>query len=321
MPRSRPKELLSFSSLRSRCLLGVAGGIKDVDHGDVVFATSVYGYESGKAEAEFLPRPNVGESTYDLIQMARAVAREPGVSTKSYDTFVAPIAAGEKVVASNKSETFFFLRRTYGDAVAVEMEGRGFLAATHANRAVQAGVIRGVSDLIENKAVSDRDGWQTTAARNAADFALRLLERLQSDAHATPPRSTANATTAIGTDDATEATALAELMRGAGVVGIGGSNGAGVIGIGGLGGAGLVGVGGLGSAGGRRYRRPWGAWRSGHRGTRRPGNHRHRGWSRTWRGSNPAPVNDRSPDRGMGHRKSQPADRSRPRQELVIASI
>lgn len=163
--------------------VGVAGGLKDVSLGDVVAATEVFGYEAGKANRQFEPRPSVAKSTHEMVARSRAEARKSnwlerikGLRTTAVPrVLVGPIAAGAKVVADTRSAIYKFLRRNYGHVVAVEMEGRGFLAAAEVNRQVEALVVRGISDLIDDKNQVDATGSQDQAARHAAAFAFSVL--------------------------------------------------------------------------------------------------------------------------------------------------
>jgi nucleoside phosphorylase len=168
--------------------VGVAGGRKDVKIGDVVAAEKVYNYESGRDEIEFKPRPEAERSSYPLEQRARAIVRdwlrrkqEPGTEDLP-DAYVGAIAAGESVVASTQSATAQRLSQNYGDALAVEKEGYGFLGAAREVQNVSALVIRGISDLLDDKENSDKQGSQRLAARHASEFAFELLAKLNGSA-------------------------------------------------------------------------------------------------------------------------------------------
>lgn len=176
--------------------IGTAGGIKDVRLGDVVVAEKIYGYESAKSwRSLLLARPEVERPEHPLLERAKAEARqsEKGwllrVTTSTWDMPIAPkvllkpIASGEKLVTSTLAPLLRWLHRHYEDAVAIEMEGRGFLTAVHANTSVQALVVRGIANLLDNKQETDAAKWQMIAAQHASAFAFEVLAKFNPQPH------------------------------------------------------------------------------------------------------------------------------------------
>jgi len=174
---------LEFFGAKTIAFVGVAGGLKDVAIGDVVVGTQIYGYEGGRDDGNFRARPSVAETSYRFVQRARAEARswQFGGPDSPSRVFVGPIAAGEKLVASTASPTAQLLKTHYNDALAVEMEGRGTCVAAHA-RDVEALIVRGISDLVDEKEAADRSGSQGRASEHAASFAMALLQKVLTSA-------------------------------------------------------------------------------------------------------------------------------------------
>ena len=172
--------------------VGIAGGLREwLRIGDVVVATKIYSYQGGRSgDDEFLVRPSAWSVAHSLDQEARRLLR--GNAWHSFlpdraagDPPVAhfePIATGDVVLDSRRSELAGRLRASYNDAVAVDMEGCGFAHAAHLGDQVRAVSVRGISDHADgSKAASDREGGQLLAARNAAAFAIALITALEPD--------------------------------------------------------------------------------------------------------------------------------------------
>lgn len=169
---------------------GVAGGLKDVKLGDVLVASKVYAYEYGKDAEYFRPRPEALEPSYRILGRASAVARgdqwharirppTEGTVPAQPAAVVKPLAAGSRVIGHTRSASALLLREHFSDAAAVEMEGHGFMRALQAHPGRQALIVRGISDLIDGKEVSDGEGWQAIASATAAAFAFEVLAQYE----------------------------------------------------------------------------------------------------------------------------------------------
>ena len=74
-----------------------------------------------------------------------------------------------------------WIRQTYNDAIAIEMEAAGVAQAGHLGGAPVA-VVRGISDRADGTKTTGNDhAWQPVAAANAAAFALRLAAEIIDD--------------------------------------------------------------------------------------------------------------------------------------------
>lgn len=167
--------------------LGVAGGLKDVKVGDIVVGTDVIGYERGKIKGEFLLRPQFGFSSYELEQKSVSFAQSPEWGQKSVNlvdnkfheaiqVIAGTIASGEKVIGSVDASLYFFLKKHCSHALAVEMEGLGFLEACRPYPHIKSLIVRGISDLVDDKEKSDAENSQYYASKNASEFLFGMID-------------------------------------------------------------------------------------------------------------------------------------------------
>lgn len=163
-------------------LCGIAGGIKDLEVGDIAIAKSAFDYDSGKeSDNGFLPRPVEYKFSDELLAHAQLVQRADNWKSRTLDgaqdakALIASVAAGDKVISAVNSTTFDRIQQYLSHCKFLEMEAAGFGLAIQRYRDIHAIVVRGISDLCFNKTEADDRDWQPMAADRAAAFAFELL--------------------------------------------------------------------------------------------------------------------------------------------------
>lgn len=165
--------------------VGIAGSRKPKDFsiGDVIFPEKVYSYEGGKSEKDsFVARPDIATITYTLKEIAKKERRKNDWKTlvkgnwpENFKADLGVIASGEQVVEHYTSEIGKILSKHYNDTSAVEMEGFGFAhAANRQGRETSnllIGIVRGISDIIEQPSKKNNDNSNDRRPANAKVFA------------------------------------------------------------------------------------------------------------------------------------------------------
>ena len=203
---------LSYFKPDALLYISLVTGMQEVQLGDVVSPTKVYGYESGRSAAIFETKPDAWTVSYEMAQRARAEARrtdwlqrvkDPS-DTSLPNVVLKPIASGEKVLASTRSKLYPFLLSHYNDTVAVDMGGHGVLVAAHAHPTIKALVVCGISELVQNGREESTIEWRRVAAHRASAFAFEVLANLVPLAVAQEPAIMANPKPANRTDTCVE---------------------------------------------------------------------------------------------------------------------
>jgi nucleoside phosphorylase len=201
------KDTIDAFSTEYLLLVGIAGGLRDVRRGDVVLSDHIYGYEYGKVDEGFKPRPDwifhteIGmfnaAQTLEFInpEWSEAIGLKAPDGTRSPKIYSGPVASGNKVIDDVSDPSFKPVLDFWPKLVAVEMEALGAAEAIEWAKqkglAVQFSMVRGISDLPpvmpsqpdseddgqKSKQTQERDLWKKYAAEAAAVLATQIIRR------------------------------------------------------------------------------------------------------------------------------------------------
>jgi adenosylhomocysteine nucleosidase len=189
-------------------LIGCAGGFPDkIEQYDVVVAPRVDYIARTKVSRKTQLRPQQEVCSSMFVDHCKNVQLldlwhqylHPDITNAPINVQFEPIVSGETVLANSRSAYFRLAQIASPKAVAIEMEGYGFLSACREYK-VEAAVVQGISDTLDDKDAPAGDGRssnlgldkaQYKATRHAAALFFATLDFVDSKAfrkRATPPK-------------------------------------------------------------------------------------------------------------------------------------
>lgn len=158
-------------------LAGIAGGAKDVKIGDVLTVTKNYGYESGKdTPLGRAVRPEIFNNTPQLVRLAKSLSKKKPIVNHNF--LFGAIASGDTLISTKEIGIYPFLKDNFNDTIAVDMEGIGVGKTLEEYSHIHSLHVRGISDLLDDKTKTDKNGYQNIAAINAANFVFKIINNL-----------------------------------------------------------------------------------------------------------------------------------------------
>jgi len=165
-------------------LIGTAGGIKKLTHGDILLADRAYSYENGRERnGVFSARPISYPCSSALLEEAIAFSRtitgnKALAELEGINILQGSIISGNKVIESLDNQSIKIIRQYYDDAIALEMEAFGFYQVMKDSPHIDALSIRSISDLLTDKRSANKNDSREIASKNAALFTLELIQQL-----------------------------------------------------------------------------------------------------------------------------------------------
>lgn len=184
-PRSAAEvaNALAFYRPKLAIFVGIAGGVKKVAFSDIIIPNRVDYVESGKDGPQGHQHRAQSETTdlqmQNWIRQYKDEVHDQIPSfLKKFQIHEQPIASGEEVATASNGEVLRRIRQHMESTVAYEMEGFGFVMAVHKGE-INYLIVRGISDLIEDKDQTYHSGSREKAAKTAVTFTFDFIGFLQ----------------------------------------------------------------------------------------------------------------------------------------------